>query len=141
MDMEIIYSANIICSLGAVGWSSDNTDCFDEEPAVHANQSEVCDGLDNDCDGFTDDEDDQLEEFIVISGTDSNGNFVYEELEIPLTEFYLDQDTDGYGDTSSVVLGCEAPSDGNIYVQNGDDCYDDAPSLNPADTTAMVFLL
>ena len=40
------------------------THCFDEEPAVHANQSEVCDGLDNDCDGFTDDEDDQLEEFI-----------------------------------------------------------------------------
>ena len=62
----------------------------------------------------------------------------YEELD-PLTGILFDQDTDGYGDTSSVVPDVKPSPDGNVYVQNGDDCYDDAPSLNPADNDGDGF--
>ena len=36
------------------GYVADNTDCDDDEAAIHPNAAELCDGLDNDCDGNVD---------------------------------------------------------------------------------------
>jgi len=76
-------------------------DCNDMEPAVHPGAEEVCNGLDDDCDGTAD------------SGSLS---------------FYRDRDGDGYGDTSSVVQGCERPSG---YVSSSGDCNDHEASIHP----------
>ncbi len=63
-------------------------DCDDEDPQRHPGADEVCDGLDNDCDGFLDDEDPSL-----VGGA----------------SVYLDGDGDGYGDAASAVGAGEAP--------------------------------
>ena len=78
-------------------------DCDDEDPTVHPNASEECDGDDDDCDGQVD-----------------NG---------VTTAFFSDADQDGYGDPDSPVMGCE-PTDGT--VDNDFDCDDDDPEVNPA---------
>ena len=80
-------------------------DCDDEEDAVHPRAEERCDGVDNDCDGLTDDEDGDLVE--------------------PF-DWFLDDDGDGYGDASVVVDSCEAPSG---YVAEGTDCDDSDASV------------
>jgi len=77
-------------------------DCDDANDAVHDNADEVCDGLDNDCNGEVD-----------------------EEVTVP---FYRDADEDGYGDPLDVVIGC-TPPDGTI-AESGD-CDDDNADVHP----------
>jgi len=76
------------------GYLSDE-DCDDEDALVHPGASEVCDGVDNDCDGTVDED--------------------------VTTTYYEDTDGDGFGDNASTIEACEAP-DG--YVPNGNDCDD-----------------
>ena len=54
------------------GFVVDNTDCDDDNAAMYPGLSEVCDGMDNDCNGQTD--------------------------EGVLNTYYLDRDSDGFGD-------------------------------------------
>ena len=70
-------------------------DCDDEDANSGAIQEEICDGFDNDCDGFTD------EDFTV--------------------EWFLDSDGDGYGDETYGMMGC-TPEIG--FVDNNLDCDD-----------------
>ncbi|MCB9761450.1 MAG: putative metal-binding motif-containing protein [Alphaproteobacteria bacterium] len=77
-------------------------DCDDNDAAINPGASEVCDGLDNNCDGLTD--------------------------EGVTTTFYADTDADGYGDDGAAVEGCAA-DDG--YVGVGGDCDDTDPAYNP----------
>lgn len=68
-------------------------------------QPEVCDGLDNDCNGSVDDS--------PIDGT----------------SFWPDADEDTFGDADAVpVVACTAP---NGYVANGFDCDDTNSAINP----------
>ncbi|QDG53122.1 hypothetical protein FIV42_20965 [Persicimonas caeni] len=66
---------------------------------------EICDGLDNDCDGQVD-------------GPDADG----------AQPFYRDADADGFGDPATEIVACSAPAD---YVANADDCDDSDASTNP----------
>ena len=69
-----------------------------------APSTEVCDGLDNDCDGTTDED-------AIDAGT-----------------WYRDSDSDNYGDPQTSQNSCTQP-DG--YVENNTDCNDEDSSVNP----------
>ena len=87
-----------------LGFVVDNTDCDDLNAASFPGNTEICDGLDNDCDGDTD------------SGA------------IDQTTYYADVDADGYGDSSSTLDSCERPAS---YVENSSDCDDANAKTNP----------
>ena len=72
-------------------------DCDDSDATVNPDADEYCDGVDNNCDGLTDEED-----------------------SIDATIWYIDVNSDGYGEDNTFnELSCEQP-DG--YVDNADDC-------------------
>ena len=96
-----------VVTCDASGLVSKAGDCNDEDAAIHPDAAEVCDREDNDCDGYEDDEDDDVE---------------------GLETFYLDADADGYGTSDTTVEACSAP-DG--YVENDDDCEDGSFSQSP----------
>jgi uncharacterized repeat protein (TIGR03803 family) len=83
------------------GWVSNKLDCNDKNKVKGG--PEVCDGIDNDCDGVID-----------------NG----------LTErtFYSDYDGDGYGSEKRTITTCAAPP---RYVAVGGDCNDDNANVHP----------
>lgn len=84
------------------GYSADNSDCDDNNVAANPNAIEVCDGVDNDCDGFVDEEN--------------------------APTWYQDGDGDGWGGSNAVVA-CSAPAG---YVENGGDCDDANAAIHPA---------
>ena len=86
--------------LDADGYDS-TEDCDDEDPLISPNAEEICDEVDNNCDP-------QIDEGVQNT-------------------YYLDFDTDGFGDASNTLMACN-PIEG--YVLNGDDC-------NDADTQAF----
>jgi len=90
------------------GTVSDATDCDDGDGAINPAASEVCDGVDNDCDGTVDED----------SATDAS-------------TWYADGDGDGYGDASSTTAACSQPSG---YVADASDCDDGASGVNPGAT-------
>ena len=119
-----------------VGYATDPGDCNDGNANISPDATEVCNGVDDDCDDATDDEDPSVD---LTTGS----------------TFYTDTDTDGFGDPATATVACIAPAgtvpdasdcdDGNQHVNplatevcNGidDDCDsaidDDDPSLDPS---------
>ena len=94
------------------GYTADSTDCEDTDSAVNPAASEVCNLVDDDCDGAIDDDDTSLDS--------STG-----------TVWYADADVDGYGATGSTIATCVLPSG---YVADSSDCDDADASVNPAAT-------
>lgn len=73
-------------------------DCDDGDADVYPGTAEVCDGVDNNCDG-------QLDDASAIDASD----------------FWADGDSDGFGGATITVAACEAPLG---FVDNPDDCDD-----------------
>jgi hypothetical protein len=79
-------------------------DCDDTTDQINPAAVEICNGIDDDCDGFTDDG---------LSGT---------------TTWYADADGDGHGDASSAKESCVTPVG---YVTSSDDCDDTEATSYP----------
>jgi len=91
-------------------------DCDDSTANRSPVATEVCNGIDDDCDGHVDDSDDNL---------DTNGQEVW----------FYDGDGDGFGDLDNTVVACDAPW---FYVSNSDDCDDNEALLGDAPTGFWV---
>jgi len=130
------------------GYSVDE-DCDDDNADVNPGASEIVyDGVDNDCDEstldddldedgfvFADDCDDQLPDINpdadeVCDGVDNNCDGVIDEdSAIDAATWYADDDDDGFGAASPTTTACEQP-DG--FSDNADDCDDTDAAYNPA---------
>jgi hypothetical protein len=90
------------------GYVSTDDDCDDAAASVNPAATEVCDSVDNNCDGTVDED----------SAADA------------LT-WYADTDGDGYGDASSTTAACEEPSG---YTDDTTDCDDTDGTSYPGST-------
>ena len=82
-----------------------NNDCDDSNPNIYPGVDEVCDGLDNNCDG----------------GIDENIGDLY----------FLDADEDGFGDPDTTVYSCDGTSTLGLLVDDNQDCDDNNNQSNP----------
>ncbi|HMP86452.1 MAG TPA: putative metal-binding motif-containing protein, partial [Lacibacter sp.] len=78
-------------------------DCNDDNATVFPGAPELCDGIDNDCNGITDDN-------------------------LPLNVWYRDADEDGFGNPFEILRTC-SPTPPPGYVSNDDDCDDSNPNI------------
>jgi hypothetical protein len=93
----------LICT-GPEGWVLEGGDCDDSDPSFHPEADEVCDDLDQDCDGTADDD--------AVDGA----------------TWYFDYDGDGYGVPTLTATACDQPPG---YAPNADDCDDRRDESHP----------
>jgi hypothetical protein len=101
------FSATPACDPPGDDWVADTTDCDDGRADIYPGASELCNSTDDDCDTTVDEE-------------PVDGN-----------TYYLDSDTDGYGDPANALAACALPSG---YVENNEDCYDGNKKAYPKQT-------
>jgi hypothetical protein len=94
-------AGSCLCAAASPFTASSQTDCNDGASSVHPGATEVCNSVDDNCDGNTD--------------------------EGVTSVFYKDNDGDGYGSSVS-ISACSAPSG---YVGISGDCADGAASIHP----------
>ena len=95
----------------ADGWAACQ-DCDDSEADVRPDATEICNSIDDDCDGAIDDADTDVD----LSTA---------------TTWYGDSDGDGYGSAAVSTLSCAVPS-GSVAL--GTDCDDTAAAIHPGAT-------
>jgi hypothetical protein len=93
--------------LEPTGYVADSTDCDDGNSSVNPAEIELCNGIDEDCDGSVD------------------------EGAVDAAVWYADSDGDGYGDPGNSLSDCAQPAG---YISDNTDCDDGNNSVNPAGT-------
>ncbi len=88
--------------IAPAGYVSLSGDCNDSNPAIHPNATEVCNGLDDNCNG-------QIDEG--VKGT-----------------YYQDNDGDGYGNSAVTTQACSKPAS---YASLNGDCNDASAAVHP----------
>ena len=89
------------------GLIEDDTDCDDLDYSINPSADEICDTIDNDCDGLVDLDDDSITDASV---------------------WYIDSDGDGFGTDDSEQNSCDEPTGG---VEIGGDCDDTNTEIHP----------
>ncbi|MGB4829724.1 MAG: MopE-related protein, partial [Chitinophagales bacterium] len=92
-----------------IGYVLDNSDCNDSNDATYPGATELCNYLDDDCDGLTDD------------------NLTY-------ILSYQDNDGDDFGNPLIDSISCELPIG---YVEDNTDCDDTNPEIYPGATEML----
>jgi len=87
------------------GYVDNSADCDDTDPSISPWSPEVCNGIDDDCDGYADEAD------ALDAGT-----------------WYADGDGDGFGDPDGLRTACVAPAG---YTSVGGDCNDLDSAIHP----------
>jgi hypothetical protein len=99
-------TAQTLCQNPGVGYVTVGGDCNDADPLINPNATEICDGIDNDCDGIADDS-------------------------LIFTMYYVDADGDGFGDEATGVESCSQPQN---TITVGGDCDDANDQIYPGAT-------
>jgi hypothetical protein len=143
----------VAACVAPTSYVTDSSDCDDTLSSVHPGGTEVCNGLDDDCDGDVDDGDPSLDPsaaltfFVDVDGDgygDPNAPLVmcdapgavldgtdcapFDPAFHALVEWYTDADDDGAGDPSAAVVACLPPAG---TVATDDDCDDADPAQHP----------
>ena len=84
------------------GWTGAAGDCDDTDPTIYPEAAEVCDWIDQDCDG-------EIDDGLMVT-------------------WYADADADTYGDAATTTEACAAP-DG--FVADATDCDDTQAGVHP----------
>ena len=98
-----------LCAASTATSSTLDTDCDDSNASVHPGAAEICDGLDNNCDGVTD-------------GANT----------ADCKDFYVDGDGDGWG--SAAEFACQCAADATFSASKAGDCQDGNAAVNPGAT-------
>ena len=110
-----LASTRETCAGPGAGWVGNGDDCDDATFEINPNADEICNSVDDDCDGDIDEADDGL------LGA----------------EWFSDGDGDGFGDADALQVTCSPASD---YVLDNTDCDDSAPAVNPAADESCNFI-
>ena len=134
------------CSDSPAGFVENNMDCDDANPNVNPMSQEIpYNGLDDDCDSTTPDDDLDLDGFVMAEDCNDNDSSVNPNATescndiddncngetdegLAETAFFLDFDGDGFGDENSSILACALPSG---YVAESGDCNDNDSNVFP----------
>ena len=96
-------------------WDQDGVkrrhDCDDRSSQIYPGAPEICDGIDNDCDGLVDEED-------VLSLLVGQ-------------KVHRDSDGDGFGSEIDAIGYCQNRPNLEGYIDQGGDCDDTNPEIHP----------
>ncbi len=93
---------SVLACTAPEGYLADKTDCNDGNANIHPGAAELCNGIDDNCNGLID--------------------------EGVMATWYADADGDGYGNPAVTALGCVAPTG---FVADNTDCHDGKAHINP----------
>jgi len=108
VTIPVVISTPAICDQdgdGALIPECGGEDCDDTDPNVHPDADEVCNEVDDDCDG-------------AVDGPDS----------IDAADWYADTDADGFGDAATVTRACALPEG---HTADDTDCDDTNAGIFP----------
>ncbi len=107
-----VAAMTVVACSAPPGYVSTGTDCDDTSPARNPAASEICDGIDNNCNGSVDEG-------------------------VATSSYYPDCDHDGFGAAVAPIVSCSMPTappgcpSVSMWVTNGTDCNDANATAHP----------